>query len=354
MKRVVKLLASGICFLSILFLIGCKSEKNIIEDNNIIQGNNSNDISSESELSSSDSKIDAWLVYWDTTNFEEEIDYWSERISNIIYFAAYFDENNKLFMPDNINESKEIIDELYKNQPWGNYITFVNDKVYSDGSSALKDTDLLYELFKSDESMDNHINDIINIAVEGGYKGIEIDYEKIRKDIDLWEKFSVFLEKLIKAAELYNLSIRVLLEPSTPVDKIELPEGPEYVMMCYNLYGYGTEPGPKANKEFLLELIDKMKKVSSNRGYALATGGFDFADNGEVKAITRKEAEDLLIKYNKVSEERDEDSQCKVFQYIDSNGVNHQVWYADSVTLGYWESILIESGEKNISIWRLG
>lgn len=354
MKRVVKLLASGICFLSILFLIGCKSEKNIIEDNNIIQGNNSNDISSESELSSSDSNIDAWLVYWDTTNFEEEIDYWSERISNIIYFAAYFDENNKLFIPDNINESKEIIDELYKDQSWGNYITFVNDKVYSDGSSALKDTDLLYELFKSDESMDNHINDIINIAVEGGYKGIEIDYEKIRKNIDLWEKFSVFLEKLIKAAELYNLSIRVLLEPSTPVDKIELPEGPEYVMMCYNLYGYGTEPGPKANKEFLLELIDKMKKVSSNRGYALATGGFDFADNGEVKAITRKEAEDLLIKYNKVSEERDEDSQCKVFQYIDSNGVNHQVWYADSVTLGYWESILIESGEKNISIWRLG
>lgn len=354
MKKMFKLLASGICFLSILFLIGCKSEKNIIENNNIIEGNNSNDISSKLELSNSDSKIDAWLVYWDISNFEEEIDYWSDRISNIIYFAAYFDENNKLFIPDNINETKEIIDELYKDQSWGNYITFVNDKAYSDGSSSLKDTDLLYELFENNESMDNHINDIISIAVEGGYKGIEIDYEKIRKDLGLWEKFSVFLEKLIKAAEPYNLPIRVLLEPSTPVDKIELPEGPEYVMMCYNLYGYGTEPGPKANKEFLLELMDKMKKVSNNRGYALATGGFDFADNGEVKAITQKDAEDLLIKYDEVSEERDEDSQCKVFQYIDSNGVNHQVWYADSVTLDYWESILIENGEKNISIWRLG
>lgn len=348
MKKFFKLLASGICFLSILFLIGCRNEKNIMEDNN------SNDISSKLELSNSDSKIDAWLVYWDTASFEEEIDYWSDRISNIIYFAAYFDENNKLFIPDNITETKEIIDELYNDKSWGNYITFVNDKVYSDGSSSLKDADLLYELFKSDESMSNHINDIISIAVEGGYKGIEIDYEKIRKDIDLWEKFNVFLEKLIKVAESYNLPIRVLLEPSTPVDKIELPEGPEYVMMCYNLYGYGTEPGPKANKDFLLELVDKMKKVSSNRGYALATGGFDFTENGEVKAITEKEAEDLLIEYDKVSEKRDENSQCKVFKYIDSNGVNHQVWYADSDTLKYWESILIENGEDNISIWRLG
>ena len=114
MKRLVKLLASGIYFLSILFLIGCKSEKNIIENNNIIEGNNSNDISSKLELSNSDSKIDAWLVYWDISNFEEEIDYWSDRRSNIIYFAAYFDENNKLFIPDNISETKEIIDELYK------------------------------------------------------------------------------------------------------------------------------------------------------------------------------------------------------------------------------------------------
>ena len=47
MKKMFKLLASGICFLSILFLIGCKSEKNIIENNNIIEGNNSNDISSK-------------------------------------------------------------------------------------------------------------------------------------------------------------------------------------------------------------------------------------------------------------------------------------------------------------------
>ena len=350
MKKLTRLLLSGICLLSVLYFIGCNSAENKAEVDSELKGTTEiND-----ELEGVTEKVNVWLAYWDTLDFEEEIEYWKDRISNIIYFAAYFDENNKLFVPDNITETKEVIDELYEEKSWGNYISFVNDKVYSNGKSTLKDTELLYELFESEESIDNHVNEIINIAIEGGYDGIEIDYEKIRKDLKLWDKFIYFLEKLGKEAEEYNLPIRVLLEPSTPVDEISLPKGPEYIMMCYNLYGYGTEPGPKANKEFLLELMDKMRKVSNNRGYALATGGFDFADSGEVKAITQKDAEDLLIKYDEVSEERDEDSQCKVFQYIDNNGVNHQVWYADSVTLEYWESILIENGEKNISIWRLG
>ena len=115
-----------------------------------------------------------------------------------------------------------------------------------------------------------------------------------------------------------------------------------------------------------------MKKVSSNRGYALATGGFDFADNGQIKAITKQEAEEILADYNgtnmnseavvdneasvenEITVTRDEDSKCNVFKYTDDNGINHEVWYADNVTLDYWEGILSEAGEKNISIWKLG
>lgn len=351
MGKIFKLVCKGIYFFIIVFLIGCKdiageynNKKNIIEESNV---------NSKFELQQNDSNIDSWLVYWDVKNFEEKIEHWIDKISNIIYFASYFDENNSLFVPDNISETKKVIDELYEDQSWGNYITFVNDKISLDGNSLLKDTDLLYEIFANDESIDRHISDIMHIVIQGRYEGIEIDYEGIRSDIRLWEKFSCFLEKLIHVSQDHNISVRVLLEPSTPVDDIELPDGPEYVMMCYNLYGYGTKPGPKANKNFLLQLVDKMKKISSNRGYALATGGFDFAENKQVNAVTQQEAEDLFMKYNGVSEERDEDSQCNIFNYIDSNGINHQVWYADIVTLKYWEKILTESGEKNISIWRL-
>lgn len=372
MKKLTKLLLIEMCVLSIVFLLGCSNNKNIKDDileensSTLESDSNSGELNNNSEKVDNDKNVDVWLAYWDTLDFEEEIDYWSERISNIVYFAAYFNENNELFVPDDISDTKEIIDELYGSEGWGNYISFVNDKIYSEGKSSLKDTELLHELFKSNESIDNHVNEIINIAVEGGYEGIEIDYEKIRKDLDLWDKFIVFLEKLIKAADSYNLPIRVLLEPSTPVDKINLPEGPEYIMMCYNLYGYGTKPGPKADKVFLLELVDKMKKVSVNRGYALATGGFDFADNGQIKAITKQEAEEILVDYSssnmnseaavesKITVIRDDDSKCNVFKYTDNNGINHEVWYADNVTLDYLEDILSEAGEKNISIWKLG
>ena len=32
-------------------------------------------------------------------------------------------------------------------------------------------------------------------------------------------------------------------------DEPEFSEGASYVVMCYNLYGNGTEPGPKADSE---------------------------------------------------------------------------------------------------------
>ena len=70
----------------------------------------------------------------------------------------------------------------------------------SDGRYSLKDTTQLKKVFESDEAMAHHIEAIIQIAVEGGYDGIEMDYEAMRKDWDLWEKYTVFCERLYNAA----------------------------------------------------------------------------------------------------------------------------------------------------------
>ena len=37
-------------------------------------------------------------------------------------------------------------------------------------------------------------------------------------------------------------------------DEPEFSEGASYVVMCYNLYGNGTEPGPKADLENIIIL----------------------------------------------------------------------------------------------------
>lgn len=308
---------------------------------------------SEEEHNINIKKYSVWITYWQTDNLLEEVDYRKEFIENICYFAAYFDEEKKLFIPEKTNESYEMIKKTYGDKNYGSYLTFVNDLLKVDGTSSLKDTALLYELFSSDKAIDAHISQIVSLAESGGFNGIEIDYEAIKGDMVLWELFVDFLERLNQIVVEKEIPLRIVLEPSFPAEELTLPEGPEYVIMCYNLYGYGTEPGPKADKEFLLETIQKMKSLPGIVNFALATGGFDFGENGKTAQVTQVEATELLSIYD-VTPIRDEGSGSLVFTYTDDEKISHEVWYADQYTIEFWAEIISEEGDYGLTLWRLG
>ena len=344
-----------LCLLSLASCDRVKEQQNTKIENTENYNTNMQEPQANSSLEDDieeENKVGVWVTYWDKEGLIEELSVWEPYIKQINYFAAYFKKDGSLFVPKQTKETKESINRLLDGSELPEYLTIVNDQELEDGTSALKSTELLYSLFESKETMIKHINDILQVTLDGGYDGIEIDYEAIRDDMALWDKYLVFLNSLTKVAKDNNLSLRVLLEPSTPVDDIQFPEEIEYIMMCYNLYGYGTEPGPKANRDFLIEMVEKMKKVSIRRGYALATGGFDFSSDGKTTAVTMVEAMDLQSTEANDSY-RDEQSQCVVFTYTEQN-ITHEVWYANEETLKYWTKVINDEGEKNISIWRLG
>lgn len=198
-----------------------------------------------------------WSAYWDLDDFEGEIGLIEHKLSGISHFAAYFDHEHRLFIPKTTQDTHTKLLQNSQHKGYKNYLSFVNDIAYEDGTSELKSTDLLYELFRKDTT---HIIDIITLTKEQGYDGIEIDYEGIKDNLELWDLFIAFIKELYSQSEKYNLSLRVVLEPSVPSHLIELPSGPQYVLMAYNLFGPGTQKGPKANKTFLIKMIEKKKK----------------------------------------------------------------------------------------------
>lgn len=119
--------------------------------------------------------LSAWVVYWDL-NYDKEIRTLDKKLKNICYFAVDFNSNNELVIPEKLiscyNETKDY--------NYNKYITIVNDKINSDGSSSLKDINLLKALLSSPYSRSNHIKDIISLAVKYNFDGIEIDYEQIK------------------------------------------------------------------------------------------------------------------------------------------------------------------------------
>ena len=294
-----------------------------------------------------------WPTYWDTDTVMSEIDTLQDKIDTICYFAAYFDANKQPFIPDQSMETYASVKAKYSDRNWTSYLTFVNDLLLPDGGSSLKDTDLLYTLLQDPSSRKNHINQILQMVQDNGFDGIEIDYEAIRKDMTLWKIFTQFITELNTEAQNRGILVRVLLEPSVPAAELTLPEGPEYVLMCYNLYGYGTEAGPKANQDFLIQMSQLLEQMPSPRNMAFSVGGFDFAKDGTVKQVTEAECVALQKQY-KASTTRDEQSEDVVFSYTDANGMTHDVWYADHDTLQYWMKVGETYGIKRFTIWRLG
>ena len=296
-------------------------------------------------------KADAvWAVYWDQEGASEILAQIREGIPKVCLFGATFDQERRPVVHE---DTKELAEELEETGGQEQYLTFVNDLLLQKGSS-LKDADLLYDLIGTDEQAKRHAEEITEMAAQLGCDGIEIDYEQIRDDLELWRHFQTFLEYLLQQAEMKGLSVRVLLEPGTPLEEITLPDGPEYVVMCYNLYGPGTQPGPKADRDFLLQMAEKFS-VLPDVSYALANGGFCWNEqDGSVQSITTQDARILAAELG-ISPVRNSENGALSFRYLE-NETPYTIWYGDGETLEHWRGILEEAagGPVQVSIWRLG
>jgi spore germination protein YaaH len=256
-----------------------------------------------------------------------------------------------LFIPD---ENKIIMDEVRNECKKNNvqmFLSIVNDQVNSDGSSTLKDNNLTKTLLETEGSRSKHIDNIIKLAVEGQYDGVEIDYEKINQET--LNQFVMFCGGLYERLNEKGLKLRIVLEPKERFGTVQFPKGPEYVMMAYNLYDGSTGPGPKADKNLIEKVAKIMDKIPGKKHLAFSTGGYDWASGQKTVSLKGVDAVNLVNKY-KVRPQRDENSGALYFKYYDDKKVQHTVWYSDPETIKIWTETGSKYGYYNISIWRLG
>ncbi|MEA4970981.1 MAG: glycosyl hydrolase family 18 protein [Candidatus Pelethousia sp.] len=298
--------------------------------------------------------LSAWAVYWDTGDVIAELEALGaeEQLEALCYFEAFFDSRGSLVLPEGIPPLYQAVQARFPAAEWTSYLTFVNDLQDDAGQFSLKDTGLLWALLGTDEALFGHVESVIALAKAQGFDGVEIDYESIRKDFDLWERFFAFCSALYTRTQEEGLALRVLVEPNTPFESLAFPPGPTYVMMCYNLHGSHSGPGPKADAAFIQKLIAQMAALPGRKDFAIATGGYDWCKD-EAKQLTEEAAVKLAAEH-RVSPKRDAANRALSFLYNDEAGRRHEVWYADRETLDSWAAVIRENGGEGISIWRLG
>ena len=290
----------------------------------------------------------AWCVYWDgdavfasagnLANYDE-----------LILFGCIYDENADLYIPEQLRQ-------LYEEFPVTGeqtrlYLSFINDVMQEDGTAVQKSPEFLAQVLKDEQLGDRVIEEMVAQTKAWGLDGVELDYENIDRQENLWNEYLEFVDRLARRTEEEGLSLRVVLGAYAPVNEYSFPTAPQYVVMCYNLYGTHSAPGPKADAEFLQQMVERFDGM--NVAFALANGGFEWDDQDRaVRSLTAQSAGKLLVESG--ADYIREESGAVHFTYPAEDGT-HTVWYGDKETIAKWEDVLTGYSRQDIEVdlWRL-
>ncbi|OBZ08773.1 glycosyl hydrolase [Bacillus sp. FJAT-26390] len=298
------------------------------------------------------SELSAWLADWQWQTGLENLDAIKGSLTSLQMFAAYFDQTDSLYFTDSFHEALPEVLKLYEHSGLDHvYLTVVNDQFQPSGESVQKDPALITRLMGTVESRRKHADELIAAVEQYGFGGIELDYERVA-DED-WDNLLLFFSDLYPRLQEKGKSLRIVLETRAKIEELKLPEGPDYVMMAYNLYGSHSGPGPKADHAFIKELTSRMGSLPGQPYIAFSVGGFDWQEGGKAKALTEVQAS-ILAKQTGSTIRRDEASGSVYFDYTAEDQVKHTVWYADEETLSQWIEVAGQAGYGKVAIWRLG
>lgn len=337
--KVVKLISFLLCGVLFFTMNGCGVEKSSSYD---VEKSSGYDVEKSGRWSC------AWCVYWDE-DIREELTELKDNTETVSLFSCYFDDEGDIYIPENLSELQKLTENIGYSMT---YLSFTNDVQHGDGSATQKDVAILQDLWQDEESMQHLADEILATAQLMNVRGIEIDFENIT-ETEMWGDYSKFLNILWREARANNFSMRVILGVNAPIETCSFPEEPVYVVMCYNLYGTHSGPGPKADTEFLTKTAEKFSALQ-NVEYALATGGFQWdAGNKAVQSLTQEDAEALMTETGSVSE-RDEESWA-LYYYYEKEGSHFTVWYGDAQTLDAWRSVILKTdSDAKFNLWRVG
>lgn len=292
-------------------------------------------------------KFGAWIVYWDFERGYEELRRFGQVFDKVSLFAFELDSNACPVMPKELNISriKKFVSlaKRKKIEPW---LTLVNDVRLKTGKVLLKESLPLEKIFSDKNLRQKHIKKIIHILKKYGFSGIDIDFERVPKELS--DFYGNYVSELSTKLRENNLGCNIILEPTN--GPLPYWGTANLTVMAYNLHNSKTLPGPRSNSELIKKIYERVEgDAKASPGVAIALKGFLWKKNGKFQRIDFDFAEKLKIK-NLSKIKRDSDSRVPYIKF--DNG--DELWYDDVVSLKDKLETAENSGYKRIMFWYLG
>jgi spore germination protein len=199
---------------------------------------------------------------------------------------------------------------------------------------------------------------IVEVASSNFLDGVHLDFQRI--SCAHWDALAILAREI--RAGFASLSPNYTLSVTIPHDWAKRAFNLGCMAECVDLMmleglekGSDDPEGPptslawlRKNVESALEYVNRSKLAATIGVY-----GLDWGAGGEVAYIT-SDAAARAASETGAHIVRDADSAAAWFEYCDSCGEQHKVWYEDLVTLSAKIRALDSLGVRKIALWRLG
>ncbi|MEZ0537838.1 glycosyl hydrolase family 18 protein [Caldicellulosiruptoraceae bacterium PP1] len=294
----------------------------------------------------------------------------------VLGFTTYYytnDSSSLNSLQNNYSAINEIVTATHVTDGYGNItglipvsqITYANDKNITPMIMIGNNFDgkVAQILLESEANRKNFINNLLNIIKNNGYKGVNIDLEGV------YYYDRNYYTTLV--SEVYNtlkpLGFKVTISvPAKTYDSLTNSWNGAYdykalsnyvdemIIMTYDEHYPGGSPGPVASIGWVENVIKYTLTVVPKEKVLLgvAAYGYDWSSLG-TKAYSINGCYSLAQK-NGAAIIWDDISKTSYFNYVDSSGISHSVWFEDAKSLQYKIELVNKYGLKGIGIWRLG
>lgn len=218
-------------------------------------------------------------------------------------------------------------------------------------------------LLESPANRINFKNNLLNILKSNNYKGVNIDIEGIYSANR--NHYTTFLSEIYSALKPLGYTVSVSVPAKTvdnpnytwnyAYDYAAISNYADYILlMTYDDHYPDGTAGPIASIGWVTNVIKYATTVIPKEKIylGLAAYGYDWSSNG-TKAYSINGCYNLATS-NGATINWDNTSKSPYFNYTDTNGTIHTVWFENSMSIQYKLDLVNSYDLGGIGIWRLG
>lgn len=219
----------------------------------------------------------------------------------------------------------------------------------------------IHTILSTPSSRATAINNLEDYIKKYKLDGINVDFEMV--DAQDRDNLSAFMQEL--SARLkpqgYIISIDVFPKQdesndvSIAYDYAQLAKyADKIILMTYDNHGTWSNAGPIADIDWVEKNLKyALQSIPKNKLYVgLAAYGYDWSSKG-VESLEYGALMDLAQRFNS-SVIWDNPSKSPHFDYTDSDGTSHQVWFENSESLKHKIALVNKYDIAGAAMWKLG